>query len=430
MKQRYITSMFLLIFITMPMLSAAEETAATTIRMLYTAQAGYQPAELQMLGEVFKEMTGITVKIDYSNYEEQYAKIIASAADYDVFALDQIWLADLVAQGILTPLDDYVTAKMRKDIAPEILKAFHYQRQMWVVPFLTDLQFLFYNVKTLEKAGFQAPPKTLEEMVAQMKTMKSKSIVKYPWTDAWKQGEELICEYVWLTGAFGGALFDKDGKPIFDQTAGLKALEFMAMLVKEQLVAPDIFTNDDLAAKDIFLRGDAAFTSNWLFLDGLIQHTDAPEIRAAVDMALLPTSQTNAQPAAGTAETTQPAMSSTVGSFQGLGISAASQQKDAAWKWIAFLTSPLTQRAFLHEMPIWLSVQSSPDTVLFDKTMPLKQQALQNMRYRPNIPKYPEISAILQQHLHAALEGKELPKDALTNAKTEIEKFIAAQPKE
>lgn len=432
-----------------------------TLHMMYTAHSGYRSQDLSMLQDVFYALSGIRVNIDYVPYEEQYEKIQELALTYDVLSLDQIWLADMVEHGLLTPIDSYMSRKMREDLLPTVLSAFRYQQQIWAFPFLINYQLLFYNAAMLKKAGFN-PPTTLEEMLDQMITLKEKGIVKYPWTDAWRPGENLLCEYIWLTGAFGGELFDKEGQPIFDEGPGLKALEFMATILEEQLAHPNTLTNDDIAAKNDFLAGEATFTTNWAFLEGFLRFAQGNSITttasaAPADETSTPTSAapaTATNPKTSNAPVTSPTTiavaegaagettpfsgavslipvaktitdkSASVSGFQGLAMTAKSEYQEAAWKWIAFLTSPLVQRAFLYEMPIWTSVQTAEDTLMFDPLMPLKRTQLENVHHRPKLSRYSEISKILQHALSQALQRQALPADALKAAKVEIETLM------
>jgi len=391
-----------------PLFAIQAQEKTVTLNVLYIAQSGYTPDNMQMLRRMFTELSGIEIKLEAVNYDDAYKSISASAAAYDVISFDQIWLADFVAKGLLAPLDKSITKNMQKDLDPGVLKPFQYQKQTWAFPFLVNFQMFFYNDKLMRDAGFKAPPQTLEELVEQMKTIKKQGIVEYPWTDSWAQSESLLSEYVWLTGAFGGNLFDEEGNPVFDQEPGVKALQFMVMLLKEQLAAPKVLTNDEIAAKDDLISGKAAFTSNWVFLAGLLNDPAVSEIAGQGKIGLLPVAKDASMKTV------------SVGGFQGIAISAASPKKEAAWKWITFFTSPLVQRAFCAEMPVWTSVQNSPDVNLIDPTMAMKRQQLEAVAYRPNIPNYTSISAVLQKYLHVALEGKAEPVAALTQAKTEI----------
>ncbi len=375
------------------------------IRMLCTARSGYLPENIQMVAKTFYHLSGIEVNIEYVRYADQYDRIREDASTYDVVTLDHIWLADFVAENLMAPLDSYFSKKVRADIEPVIRRAFQYDGKTWAFPFLLNLQMLFYHEEMLTKAGFEAPPATLEEMLEQMIALQEQGIITYPWSDAWKEGEGLICDFIWFTGAFGGKLFNRDGLPVFDQPAAVKALEFMVMLVKNQLADPRILEYDELAASTAFSSKQAAFTSNWFFQLGMKD----PETGKRGSFALLPVST-------GITEKTV-----TSGAFQGIGIVAASEKQDVAWKWIEFFTSPLVQRAFLFEMPVWTSVQTSQDANMLDPAMSTKRALLQEAISRPNIPGYQDISSVLQRYIHDALQGRLEPVDALSKAKTEVE---------
>ena len=387
---------------------AQKAAEPTPLRVVYAAQAGYQADEIKLLANLFGELTGIAVNVEMASYQELYQKITAADAPYDVAAFDQLWLASLLKQGRLAPLDEYISSPMRKDIAPSLWKAFREQKQTWAMPLFLNFQLFYYNAAMLEKIGLTNPPVNLEDMVDQMLQLKKAGVVAYPWTDAWRSGEELVTEYAWLIGAFGGELFNDDGQPTFDSEAGLKALQFMVSLLEKQLANPNILTNDDIAAKDDFITGQAAFTSNWTFLQGQINAANST-VKDQAKMALLPASR------AGSVK------SSSVSAMQGIGILATSQQKEAAWKWISFFTSPLVQRAYASEMPIWTSVQTSPDINALDPTMATKRAQFDVAHHRPKRADYQQVSQILQQRLSAALRGEMTPSDALKQAKQEIE---------
>lgn len=391
--------------------------AAEEINVIYMAQAAYQPNEIRDMADLFEELSGIKVNLEFVKYDEQHEKVVASAVapipTYDVFSLDLIWTAEFASKGFCASLDDYMGPKVKEDIAPAIMDAFVFNGKTWAMPFLANFQLFFYNIDMIKKAGFDGPPKTLEEMVEQMEAIKSKGICKYPWTDSWNQKEGLTCEYVWLTGAFGGDTFDEQGKPIFNTGPGLKALEFMVMLLDKGLASPKSLTNDEPAAKDDFIAGNAAFTSNWTFQYGLMNDPAVSKVVGAGKMGLLPVSKDVLGKY--TYDT------ASVSGFQGAAILANSKNKEAAWKYVRFITSPIVQRAYLTEMPVWTSVQTSAYAKTMDPVMDVKGKEIASVHHRPKVPPYPEVSSILQRYIHLALTGKMAPKDALDKAKTEIE---------
>jgi multiple sugar transport system substrate-binding protein len=401
----------------MLMSGAFTALAAEEINVIYMAQAAYQPPEIRDMADLFEEISGIKVNLEFVKYDEQHEKVVASAVapipTYDVFSLDLIWTAEFASKGFCVPLDDYISSAVKADIAPAIMDAFVFDGKTWAMPFLANFQLFFYNIDMIKKAGFTSPPKTLEEMVEQMKAMKEKGIVKYPWTDSWNQKEALTCEYVWLTGAFGGDTFDKKGKPIFNTGPGLKALEFMVMLLDEGLANPKALTNDEPAAKDDFIAGNAAFTSNWTFQYGLMNDPAVSRVVGAGKMGLLPVSKDVLGK--------YPYDTASVSGFQGAAILANSKHKEAAWKYLRYITSPIVQRAYLTEMPVWTSVQTSAYAKTMDPVIDIKAKEIASVHHRPKVPPYPEVSSILQRYIHLALEGKIKPKAALDKAKAEIE---------
>ena len=391
--------------------------AAEEINVIYMAQAAYQPNEIRDMADLFEELSGIKVNLEFVKYDEQHEKVVASAVapipTYDVFSLDLIWTAEFASKGFCVALDDYMSPAVKEDIAPAIMDAFVFNGKTWAMPFLANFQLFFYNIDMIKKAGFDGPPKTLEEMVEQMEAIKSKGICKYPWTDSWNQKEGLTCEYVWLTGAFGGDTFDKDGKPIFNTGPGLKALEFMVMLLDKELASPKSLTNDEPAARDDFIAGNAAFTSNWTFQYGSMNDPSVSKVVGAGKMGLLPV----AKDVLGK----YPYDTASVSGFQGAAILANSKSKEAAWKYVRFITSPIVQRAYLTEMPVWTSVQTSAYAMTMDPVIDVKANEIASVHHRPKVPPYPEVSSILQRYIHSALTGKMEPKEALDKAKTEIE---------
>lgn len=390
---------------------------AQELSVLYMAQAGYQPEDISQMTEIFEEITDQEVNVTYVKYDEMHDKIVTSAVvpkgTYDVVLEDLIWTAEFAEKGFVEPMDNLVNETILEDIPKAVLDAFRYDGQLWAMPFLANFQLFFYNQDMIEEAGFEKQPETLEEMVTQMKAMKEQGVVEYPWVDSWNQKEGLVCEYVWLTGSFGGDTFNENGEPIFNEGPGLKALEFMNMLLDEGLANPQSLTSNETMAKDVFVAGDAAFTTNWTFQYGAMKDPEQSEVVESGKMGLIPVAED--------VEGKYQYNSSSVSGFQGAAIMANSQNKDLAWKYIRFITSPVVQRGFLVEMPVWKSVQNSSYAQQNFPTIKVKAKEIASVHHRPKVPNYPEVSSILQRYIHQSLEGKFEPKEALDRAVEEIE---------
>ncbi len=250
------------------------------ISMLYMAQAGYQPSDIIARAVSFKELTGIKVNLSFVEYEDQYNLIIASSGEdralYDIILVDLIWTADFAEKNIIDPVPDYLVGEVRKGIIPEIYTAFIYRDNLWAVPFLANFQLFYTNMDLLHRAGFHDPPSSLEEVVNMASTAKMKGVIKYPFFDSLRKQEALVCEYVWLAGAFGGSLVDKTGKIRLTTEPNLKALGFLIDLLNKGLMNPYSLNSEEVFASEVFLSGDCLFTTNWTFLTGLIKESSPP----------------------------------------------------------------------------------------------------------------------------------------------------------
>ncbi|MEW5865822.1 MAG: extracellular solute-binding protein [Bacillota bacterium] len=390
--------------------------AAARLNVIYMAQAGYQPEQFEGMTREFTQNSGIEVVLNIVRYDEEYQKIVTSAtspvATYDVVLVDLIWVAEFARKKYVAPLDRGLAQRAKQDISPSILNAFEYDGRIWAMPFLANLHFLFYNQHMLSLAGFEGPPQTIEEMETQMRVLKRKGIVEYPMIASWNQKEGLVCEYVWLTGAYGGEVFNSKNEPVFNQGPGVLALNTMTRWVREGLVNPLALTADELVVKDMFIAGRAAFAPNWTFLNALMNDQRVSQVAGKAKMGLLPVAETVR------ARTGQ--VSSSVSGFQGLAVMANSSHKPEAWQYIEFMTSPAVQGRFLEEVPVWTSLQSSPEVRAKDPSLHVKLEQMRWLHHRPKLTRYQEISAIMQRFIHAALEGTMSPQEALDAAAERI----------
>ena len=92
-------------------IEAAKQFAGTTITV--TAEAGLQALlDKQFTGPEWEQLTGVKVNVVELPNEEIYPKTIlehqAGTGAYDAVLMSPAWLADLVANGAIVPLDPYI----------------------------------------------------------------------------------------------------------------------------------------------------------------------------------------------------------------------------------------------------------------------------------------------------------------------------------
>ncbi len=376
------------------------------LKVLYMNQAGYSTSVLEKMGKQFeKEYPNVKIDFTFLPYTQMHSAILTSAAapqaQYDVVLSDLIWTAEFAQKGYTLPLNSYVSKyiKNAKGIPQSIWNGFNINGKIMAMPFLANFQNFYYNKKMLKEAGFSSGPKTMTQWLAQMKALKAKHIVQYPYEDSWLQAEGLVCDYVRTAGEFGnGNLFNSKGQPIMNQGAALKALQWMHMLYADGLVNPNSLTADEPTAANAFASGQAAFNTNWTFVTGIMNDPSSSKIVGQGVVSAFPV-------APGTNKGTK---SASISGFQGLAIPAntPSNMRTWAWKWIQFATSPAVQAEHLHsQWPVWSSVANSKAEKQLNPTYKVYEVNLNAVYNRPKVANYLTVSSIIQQYVHEAIAG-------------------------
>ncbi len=380
-----------------------------TLNALFMKQAGYSEEDITAMSKEFEKANpNIAVVPNFVAYESLEQKILTSATTggYDVVLIDAPWTAKFAKAGIVKDVTSKLAAADRKEIFGGALDAVVYQGKLYGMPWLNDVRYLFYNKKMLQAAGFNAPPKTYDELLTQAKALKSKGIVKYPIVASWAQAEALICDYTSFSYAFGGGMISKDGKPQLTAAGNVKALDFMANSLKEGLTNPKSteFLEEDV--RGTFSSGNAAFALNWTYMYNMAKDPKESKVTEDVGIAISP----------GTGKI----VSATVNGGMGLSITAGSKNVNEAWKYINYLASKDVQKKYAQNaLPIWKSLFN-------DKAVIATNPAVVNVskvQYdyivnRPQVPWYGELSTELQVRIQEVLLGKKTSAQALKEAQT------------
>jgi multiple sugar transport system substrate-binding protein len=381
------------------------------IKALLLDQVGYEPGLLQKLAARFQDLHQgkVSVSIETAHYRELYESILASGLSkpsaYDVVAVDQVWVPELASRHLLARLTEHVPDDVRADLMPSLLDAFSYSGAPWALPHVLNVQSLYYNRAHLESAGFREPPATLEKWYEQMTVLRRSQT---PYVDSWAEGEGLVSDFVRLSAQFGGELFDSAGRPQLESSSVQRAAGFMRRLIDERLVRAEVGATNEPDAMRSFLSGGVSFTTNWNFVFGAMNDPSFSRIIGQGRVAPLPAAASTGKPAA------------SVSGFLGLAVLSGSQQQELAVAWIRYLTSPEVQAQQLGQLPIWTSLQRSPDFLKANPQMEVFLTNLANAKPRPKLTHYVEASSVLQRHLHSLVIGSATPEAAMAAAQAEL----------
>jgi multiple sugar transport system substrate-binding protein len=102
----------------------------------------------------------------------------------------------------------------------------------------------------------------------------------------------------------------------------------------------------------------------------------------------------------------------------GMAIANGSQNQDAAWKYIQFMTSQKIQNQYAKlSLPIWKSSYDEEQVVqALPQVVPVAKEQLNDMILRPVVTQYNDVSHTMQVEIQQALSGDKTPKQALDDA--------------
>jgi multiple sugar transport system substrate-binding protein len=395
--------------------SSAASGGKVTLNNLFQQQAGYSPADLAGMTAAFEKANpNIKVNNTLVTYDALHDKIVsaAPAGTYDVVLGDVIWPAEFGSKGIVKDVTSLVGTLPTSQIFPGALVMARYNGKYYGMPWILDTKYMFANGAMLKKAGVsQADIKTWDGVVAALKKIKAKGIVKYPWLGSWSQAEAVICDYAQLLGAFGGKFLDSSGKPAFQSGGGLQALQFMKMLLDQGLADPASTSSLETDVQKAFAQGKIAMNLNWTFQ--LAPSLDPKQSLVSKDNVMI------LHTPAGTAGQTAPGCNG----GQPVMIASGSKHPNEAWQYIKYITSqPLQNQHATVSLPIWASSYTDPAVIKSAgaQLVSVAKTQLPNMILRPQVTNYNAASQALQVQIQEALLGKKSPQAALNAAASQF----------
>jgi multiple sugar transport system substrate-binding protein len=381
-------------------------------------QAGATVDEMNaIVGEFNTANPDVMVEIEYVSYDALHDKITTSMAStppaYDVFLADDIWYAEFSKAGYVMDATDRITQDMRDKIFAAAWDITTVDGKVYGMPWLLDEKYFFYNEKLLNEAGFSAPPTTWEELVEQSIAIKDQGIAEYPIVWSWGQYEAAICDWVILLYGNGGSLMDASGAPAFNNEAGVETLNWMIQSIDDGITNPASISYVEEDVRNVFSQGKAVFAVNWNYMYDLVNfNTDESQVTGQIKMALMP------------AFAGSGVESASINGSMGFSVAATSPNKDAAWKYVEFLTSEDVQNRYsAHLLPIWQTSFEGENLTKLEgytpanaTTVPMFNAQFPFAHVRPKVPYYPEASKTLQLALQEALTKQKTPEQALNDA--------------
>lgn len=390
----------------------------TRLRALFMKQARYSEANIRDMTAAFQvDNPGIEVEPTLVEPDALHDTITNSArtAAYDVVLVDATWPAELGSRNLLADITARVSgSEIEPGMLSDALHTARYRNRLYGLPWILDTKYLYFNQDHLRRAGVD--PESLSTwagVAAAAKTIRRRGVAAYPLAWSWRPAEDMVCDYTQLLGAFGGQFLTSDGRDtLFQVGGGLAALEFMVRTLRTDHTTDPASTGwGERDVTNQFSAGKASIALNWT--DMYAAANNSATSRVAGRVSIVPTPM-------------GPGGNPGVNGSMALCVTAASKNQDAAWKYVRHLTSAATQNRYVASSPPgWAGsytdnavVRANPDVV------PVAREQLGNLISRPELPRYHELSGLLQTAIHQALLGRGTPEQTLSVAASRAQALL------
>jgi len=350
---------------------------------------------------LFKQQTGIQIEFLTEPYDSFFAKAFndgqSKAGQYDIYIMDDPWIPQYAAAGILEDLGKHGITADADFAAPFVelgywppksgprIKGFESQDPALIaLPTIGDLQTMTYRNDV-----FASAPATWDDLVSQAKAAQTAGKVKYGYVFRGVKGNPIVTSWYPIFLSFGGQFFDDKWNVTFNSAEGKAAADFFVTTLKS-IAPPGVAEFDSDQEGAAILGGDAAaiiqYTGNAIKSDDPSQSKEVGKL----DFAVVP------KKVSGIAQ---------IGIFIH-GVSASAPNMDNAitfMKWFA-QNDTQTQLALAGDVPVKTPALQDPAAVKAHRLLPVVEQQLQaGAQARPRTPDWSKVETILGTELNKAL---------------------------
>lgn len=404
--------------------AAAQDLPLDGVRLNVASQNDQYATELARLAPRFEELTGAEVTVDILSYPELLTKITADfvgdTESYDVVTMDIVWAGQFAEAGYSVELSELIERDADEldldDIYPIAMAALgQYDGQQVAYPFAGYANILAYRQDLYEAAGLDVPT-TMEELEAAARALTDPEKEQYGFVANGQRGPAVAQDWMQYNAQLGGSILGPDGEPALNSPENIESLRVYKALFDET-APPGAVSYDWGGREESFRQGLVANMQSWSVGAASYDNPEQSRIVGKAGIALAPVAE---------------GMEPTYG-FGGWGLAINADiddaQKEAAWTWIKWITSPEIHKEMVlagSGAIMRRSTVSDPAVVEMFPFMPIIDTSFENGNgdYRPRIPQYPEIQDYLGTAVNAVLVGDADPEEALDRAQEQAERLF------
>lgn len=366
---------------------------------------------VETLIPMFEEQhPGIKVQalsVPYEDFRRKLLTSIAGGVAPDLIRSDIIWVPELADMGALVALDELMPdfAEFKAVVFPGPLSTNLWKGHYYGLPLDTNTKVWLYNAEMYQAAGIEAPPSTMDELLAQGEAIKKANPQAYLFaadgTWAW-----VMLPWIW---SFGGEITDPQLTVATGYLNGPKtvaAFEFWLKLYKAGHIAPVVLGNgiDPMTgfAQDVYANIDNGPWTYPMF------EAQFPEKQ--LHAALFPKGEGGSIEVVG---------------GEDVNLLKQSKHPEEAAEFIRFLLSPEYQleMAKVGQIPVRTDLIGSD----YFKNHPyygIFLEQLKTARARPAHPAWSKMDEIITAAGQSILRGEQTPQQALDEAAKQIDALL------
>jgi multiple sugar transport system substrate-binding protein len=362
----------------------------------------------------------LDIQINYTTLEYNDARMymlntLANRTSIDLISVDQIWLGEFADKGFITDLTNLTESWGRSyDWYETNWDGGVYNDKIYGIWAWTDVRSIWYWKDLLNNSGVDPNSlKTWDGYIESARklndTLKGKGIQAVELVGGPGSPNEWF-PFLWMLG--GDILENRQGHPtkdrywfpIYNNTEGVKALEFFKQLVDVGVKPITI----DFEEKFVDRKYAVMLGGSWL--PGSFLPLTKTSIEAQVGMIpMLPVPYKNTSTA-------------TIMGGWLLSIPNTSENKDLAWELIMIMLKPEILSPMLAKygyLPTQIPIGQGPFSAELRKSIPYYNELISLIPFgheRPNVPEYPLIADHIREAIDAVYSGTKEPKQSLDYA--------------
>lgn len=355
---------------------------------------------------------GIKVELisgPYSNTRDQIVTGAATGTLPDVVGLDGAWVNDLAKQGAIAAMDDLIeTSGFDANQVAAIIKL---NGNSYMFPVASFVYPIFINLDLFKDAGIDSLPKNRSDFAAAAEKLTVPSRNQYGWvlplslqTPNGVQND--VMSWVWASGAS----MLKDGAPDLTNSDVIDVLKFIDSMYSKGFISPGSFAKQEQDKVEEFVNGRIGMMVDTLAHINMIRERN-PDLNFTISDFPAADGYTGARGLPYAA--------------WGIGISDSSQNKEEAWKLVAYLMSAEVNSKLVSIANAFPgNINAKPDFVTSDELFGKGFEIFQS-GYLANefvgLPVAEELMRMFDEEIQKMLDGKQTAEEAAAKAQARWE---------